>query len=49
MMDKLTKEEKQKIILSLISEHYKFDIGPVQEDFELADLIIKICEEKKNG
>ncbi len=36
-------EEKKKIILSLVSEHYKFDFLD-NSDETLAELILKVCK-----
>ena len=46
-MEKLTNREKKEIILGLIYKHFEMEFAESLEDEEIADIIIKICEENK--
>jgi len=43
---KYTREEKKEIILGLIYKHFEIEMAQNLEDGEIAEIIIKICEEK---
>ena len=46
MKEELNYEEKKKIILGLIYQHFNMDISDVSTDSEIVEIIMKVCEVK---
>ena len=48
MKNELTYEEKKKLILGLIYQHFNMELSDVSSDSEIVEIIMKVCEVKND-